>query len=134
MIFLSMEKHINNFRLFVLAELLTVTFITLLQITNVRYFLVFLVLMHTGIALFVISKKRFLKSGLNVIKYYKNMYRYLALYLPILAYKLPSYLFEYTVNHQVIVGLTLTVTTIVVSLSILNTLALKRALNSQLKG
>jgi hypothetical protein len=53
-----MMERIRIFRLFVLANVLTLTCIGLLQFTEGSVFFLFLVTMHVGIALFILSKKR----------------------------------------------------------------------------
>jgi hypothetical protein len=128
---LIMEKNSQMpFRLFLLAEGLTFVFVTLLQVVEFPLFLVVLLLMHTGIVLFIVSKKRFAKIGMVVKKYYLVEYLLLGLYLPILFYKILSYIFLYQVNEAWKLGLTLVISCVGILFSIINSIAFCRYLQS----
>lgn len=90
-----------------------------------------LIFMHMGIALFVISKKRFLKEGISVKSFYRFEYGLLAAYLPILAYTLLSYLFHYEVNEPLKVIIALILTMLCIILSIVNALKLYKYLQQK---
>ncbi|HHT91730.1 MAG: hypothetical protein QM451_02280 [Bacillota bacterium] len=83
-----MMERIRIFRLFVLANVLTLTCIGLLQFTEGSVFFLFLVTMHVGIALFILSKKRSTALDPSLKQFYDRIYLYLALYIPLLLYKL----------------------------------------------
>lgn len=76
----------GNLMLFALAALLTFGFITLLQFIAVPWFFLVLIAMHGGIALFIVSKRRFKKTGFSVSRYYKTQYIMLIPYLLIMFY------------------------------------------------
>jgi amino acid transporter len=117
--------------LFILAQTLTFLFITLLQLVEFPLFLVFLLLMHTGIILFIVSKKHFTKLEISVKKFYQVEYVLLALYLPILFYKIFSYVFLYEVNEPLKLNLTLIITALNIVISGVNTARLTRFLRAQ---
>jgi len=124
-----MEKNVKlGLMLYSLAQLLTFTFVTLLQFVEMPLFLVYLVLMHSGIALFVISKKKLIKSGYDVKPIYQKTYLLLALYLPILVYTLLGYLFKYDPNESVKLIMTIIATVINVGFGVYHTLKLKNIL------
>ena len=83
-----MTEKAQNFGLFVLANLVTFTFIALLQVAEGRLFFLFLVAMHAGIVLFIVNKKRFTAHDPSVKQFYDRVYLYLALYIPLMLYKL----------------------------------------------
>jgi len=120
-----------NFFLFIFSEVLTFTFITMLQFTEYPVFFIMLFFMHLGIVFFVISKKRFSKDGINVKPYYWFEYGLLATYLPILAYTLLSYLFHYEINQPVKMAIALVLTLICVIFSIFNTIKLQKFLQQK---
>ncbi len=77
-----------NFILFISAVIITFSLIASLQFTPMPWFFLVLLCMHFGIFLFIFSKRRFRKNGLDVGKYYKREYLLLALYLPVLLAKI----------------------------------------------
>lgn len=77
-----------NFFLFLAAVLVTFPLIALLQFVPMPWFFLVLLLMHGGVVLFIVSRRRFLRGGYPVIPYYRAEYGMLALYLPILLLKL----------------------------------------------
>jgi len=125
------KNNKTNYYLFITAEVMTFTFITTLQFTEYPVFLIMLIFMHMGIALFVISKKRFLKEGISVKSFYRFEYGLLAAYLPILAYTLLSYLFHYEVNEPLKVIIALILTMLCIILSIVNALKLYKYLQQK---
>ncbi len=78
----------KNFILFLAAIAITFSLIAALQFTPMPWFFLVLACMHVGIFLFIFSKRRFLRAGQAVGKYYKREYGLLACYLPILAAKI----------------------------------------------
>ena len=80
----------KNLFLFVCAGFVTFSFITLLQFIPLPWFFIALVAMHGGIALFIISKRMFKKSGFAVSRYYKTQYLMLIPYLLIMLYVFAS--------------------------------------------
>ncbi len=78
----------TNFILFISAVVVTFSLIAALQFTPMPWFFLVLLGMHAGIFLFIFSKKRFRRDGLEAGKYYKREYILLALYLPVLAAKI----------------------------------------------
>ncbi len=113
-----MQKEIKKaYILFLLAILCTFGFICLLQFVSFPLFFLVLLLMHGGVALFIVSKKLFKKAGASTVPYYKREYILLALYLPILLYKILGNFGLYTVNVPVksIIALCLTGVCLVVS-------------------
>ena len=77
-----------NFFLFLAAVLVTFPLIALLQFVPMPWFFLVLLLMHGGVVLFIVSRRRFLRGGYPVIQNYRFEYILLALYLPILLLKL----------------------------------------------
>lgn len=113
-----MQKEIKRaYLLFLLAVLCTFGFICLLQFVSFPLFFLILLCMHGGVALFIVSKKLFKKAGAATSPYYKREYLLLALYLPILLYKILGNFGLYTVNIPVksIVSLCLTGVCLVLS-------------------
>ena len=102
-----MTDKTRNYMLFVLANLVTFTFISLLQVADGWLFVVVLLAMHSGIALFVVSKKRFMVHDVSVKRFYDRAFIWLALYIPLLLYKIVGYLFPGT-YHGTIARITMT--------------------------
>ena len=96
-----MTEKAQNFGLFVLANLVTFTFIALLQLAEGRLFFLFLVAMHVGIVLFIVNKKRFTAHDPSVKQFYDRVYLYLALYIPLLLYKLVGRFFPGSYNGAI---------------------------------
>jgi len=116
-----MEKNKKYFSLFIVGQLITFLFIILLQLLSRNLFVVLLILMHLGIVFIIISKKRFLKQNLQVNLFYKRLYVLLTPFLPMVFYKLLSYVIHYEVNQNFVFIYTMIVAAITFSLSILNT-------------
>ena len=125
------KKLKTNLLLFVLAQVLTFAFITLLQMVDFPIFLLFLLLMHIGVVLFIVSKKLFEKSGIDVKNFYNVEYLMLAFYIPVLLYKLLSHIFPYTVNTELKMTYTFAITAAAVIVSIINTLRLYNSLKKE---
>ncbi len=86
-----MTERINCFKLFVLANFVTFTFIALLQLAKGWLFWLFLVFMHAGIVMFILNKRKMMAYDQSVKHYYDRVYLLLGLYLPLLFYKLVGY-------------------------------------------
>lgn len=84
----------KNFYLFIAAIVITFGLIAALQFAELPWFFLVLIAMHGGVALFIVSKKRFLKQGCDVKRFYSLEYKLLALYIPILATNLLSAAFD----------------------------------------
>jgi len=121
----------TNFILFIMSEVLTFTFIVMLQFTEYPVFLISLLFMHLGILFFIISKKRLQKAGVDVKAFYLFEYGLLSAYLPILAYTLLSYLFHYEIDRPVKLTITLILTFLCIILSIINTIKLQKHLRQK---
>jgi len=105
----------KEFLLFILAEIVTFGSITLLQFVDFPLFLFVLLVMHGGIVLFIVLRKRFAKAGLAVKPFYQRTYLLLALFLPILGYALGAVVFGYPVDE----GMKRTVSLILAGIAIL---------------
>lgn len=108
----------KNFYLFISAVSVTFGFIAALQFIPFPWFFAALVCMHGGVFLFIFSKKRFKKQGLDVSRFYSLEYKLLALYLPILAAKLLSSfrLFEFDSTLKTALIAIVTVFSVIVSI------------------
>jgi hypothetical protein len=112
--------------LFVFAQILTFGFITLLQFVEGVYFVLTLILMHVGIVTFILARKQFKRQCLDVSNHFKIAYFFLALYLPVLIYKLMSLIFLFTQNDILVMTYVLSLTGLAVIAGLLNTLILIR--------
>ncbi len=88
-----MTETARNFGLFVLGYLVTFTFIALLQPAEGWLFFLFLLAMHAGIVTLIVSKKKFMAHDPSVKPFYDRLYLLLALYIPLLLYKLVGFFF-----------------------------------------
>ncbi len=79
-----------SFFLFIAAILVTFPLIALLQFVPMPWFFLVLLLMHGGVVLFIVSRRRFLRGGYPVTRNYHFEYILLALYLPVLLLKVLS--------------------------------------------
>lgn len=96
-----MAEQGRNYALFLLSNLITFTFISLLQMANGWLFVVFLLAMHSGIVLFLVSRKRFMAQDPDVKRFYDRTSIYLALYIPLLLYKVVGFLFPGSYNGTI---------------------------------
>ncbi|MBP3437054.1 MAG: hypothetical protein J6K61_03990 [Clostridia bacterium] len=124
---LNKEQKVN-FTLFLLAILVTFSMLALLQLVSSLLFVIVLLLMHGGVVLFIVSKKRFQRASVAVKPFYKREYIMLALYLPILAYKILGKLGLYTVNECLKMWVVLVLTGLCLVGSAINALYLFRHL------
>lgn len=76
--------------LFLSAAILTFGCITIMQFLEQPWFFMVLVLMHAGIALFVVSKRAFRNAGYNLLHYFKMEYVMLLPFLLIMFYSIAS--------------------------------------------
>lgn len=111
---------------FLLGEVITFGFITLLQFLSGVWFILALVLMHSGIVMFIVARKRFEKQGVNVLRQFRLTYIVLAFYLPVLGYKLLARVFAYAVNETLTTIYVLVLTAIAVMIGVYNTLAIAK--------
>ncbi len=81
-----MSKNHKFILIFSLAYFFVVIMLFLLQISEIPWFFVWLVLMHGGIAILAVSKRKF--KDLGVKQYYKRAYLSFLLFIPILIYKI----------------------------------------------
>jgi hypothetical protein len=95
-----MVKQSNFIWLFSLAYLFTVGMLLLLQLSKVPWFIVWLVLMHSGIVMLAILKKR--SKALITKAYFKRAYLSFGLFIPILIYKLVALVFSFEENEQLV--------------------------------
>jgi len=119
-----MEKNRNYFSFFLLGQFITFLFIILLQLLSRNLFIILLIAMHLGIVLIILSKKGFLKQGLEVKPFYMRLYLLLTPFLPMVVYKLLSYVISYEVNKDFVFIYTMIVAVTTFSLSIINSIKL----------
>jgi nicotinamide riboside transporter PnuC len=86
-----MTEKAKCYALFVLANVVTFTCIGVLQFVEGSRFFLFLAVMHLGIFTFIVSKRRFSAQDPSIKHFYGRVYRLLALYIPLLLYKLAGY-------------------------------------------
>jgi hypothetical protein len=80
--------------------LFTISMLFLLQISEIPWFFLWLVLMHGGIIVLALSKKKF--KTFPVLSHYRRTYMSLLLFIPILIYKIITRIFSLTENEEVI--------------------------------
>jgi len=80
--------------------LFTISMLFLLQISSVPWFFLWLVLMHGGIIILALSKRKF--KTFQVMPHYRRTYLSLLLFIPILIYKIITRIFSLTENEEVI--------------------------------
>jgi len=90
----------------------------LLQISEIPWFFLVLLLMHGGIFGLILLKKRYI--GLNIKYYYRNIYISFALFIPILIYKLLAAIFPFEENHALIQQLSMGIIIIALLVGIVN--------------
>jgi len=86
---------------FVAAQVITFSFIALLQLVEGWLFLLFLVAMHTGVFMLIWSKKRLMSHDVAIKRYYDRVYLHLALYVPLLLYRLVGLWVPYCYNEKI---------------------------------
>lgn len=121
---------IAPYRWFVVANVITFTFITLLQVAHRHFFILFLVLMHCGIFLLIATKKRLVAGDDSIKRFYNTVYLLLALYVPLLLYKLLSNWLPINYKESIMRIGTLCVTVVAVSGSVCNSFKLYRFLTT----
>ena len=85
--------------------LFTISMLFLLQISEIPWFFLWLVLMHGGIIILALSKRKF--KPLTISKYYRRAYISLLLFIPILIYKVIVKFFSLIENNQLVTILSL---------------------------
>jgi hypothetical protein len=118
------------FGMFLSAQIITYTFITLLQKVEGITFLLFLVFMHGGILLFIFSKKMFHQLGVQAKPFYKSSYLLLSFYLPLMLYQLASYIFAYRVDIEAKWWITIGITIVAVGVSTIQNIQFYQSLKS----
>lgn len=101
-----MANHKHLFIVFIIGYVLTFIFITLLQVAKDQLFIPLLIFMHMGILLLIFSKKMFIKQNLFIKPYYHKIYLLLALYLPILGYKLTTKILKIDYQKEIVIIIT----------------------------
>ncbi len=117
---------LHALRLYGLAYVFTVGFLTAIKIAPLWFFAPGLILMHGGIILFAVSRKTFAKTAINVQSEYQRTYRSLAAFLPILLYRLGSTVLPYDANERFILIATLTVAAFVSGIGVINLFLLNK--------
>ncbi|GEM_PF-1511876 len=117
--------------LFVFGQFTAFFFITLLQVSPIRLFVPLLILMHVGIALFIISRKRFLEDKRDVIFHFRIVYGLLALYLPLLVFKLLERFSGARIEESLIAVAAYSLAGICLVVASLNALRMVRTLRSE---
>lgn len=110
----------KNFVLFVIALTMIFGFITLLQFVNGLVFAGALVLMHCGVVLYIISKKRFKKLGCDIKRHYTLENALMALYIPVLAAKVLSALDVISFDEEIKKVIVICISAACVVVSIVN--------------
>lgn len=121
------------FWLFCLAEIIVFSFITTLQFVEDWLFVLALVLMHGGIIIFIVTKKKYHQIGINVQKYYYRTYAILAMYLPILFTKLIYRFLDQPLKEDVITIVTMLITVVAVGIASVNSWYLAKKLIKEMK-
>ena len=118
----------KNFYMFLAAIAATFTLIATLQFVELPWFFLVLIAMHGGVFLFIFSKKRFIKQGYDVGRFYALEYMLLALYLPVLALKVLSSIGVLHFNDTLKTVLILAITGFSLVVSAVNAIKMKKAL------
>ncbi len=124
-------KNRRSVVLFVFGQFMAFLFVTLLQVSPMWMFLPFLVLMHVGIALFIMSRKRLLEEKKSVTFHFRIVYGLLALYLPLLAFKLIGRVFDAGFEENLIAVGAYTLAAICLVVAPLNAVKMVRTLQSE---
>lgn len=115
-----MTETKRNFSLFLLGNVVTFAFIALLQLAEGSLFFLFLLAMHGGIVTLIVSKKRFVAFDPSVKQFYDRVYFLLALYIPLLLYKLVGFFFPGAYHGTIASAAMIVVIVVSVAGSILN--------------
>jgi hypothetical protein len=121
----------RNLALFITAAVVTFGFITLLQVLPMPWFIVALVVMHGGIALFIVSKRRFRKTGFEVSRFYTAQYLMLLPYVLIMLYAFATRAGIVPALTEVKVVVTLAYTVLCAIFTTVNCLRMKKELERQ---
>ncbi|MEG1528697.1 MAG: hypothetical protein RR248_00560 [Clostridia bacterium] len=110
--------------LFILAQVFAFGFIVALQFVSPKemlwLFILVLLLMHVGIALFIVSKKLFKKVGVNLSRRYLIEYVLLLAYIPFLLIKIIGLPFHFEIPRNIKMPIIYAITAIVVVVSVYN--------------
>lgn len=108
-----------NFSLLLIGWIITVTFITLLQLIDSGNFLIVLLLMHIGIAFIIVSRRRFIYAAVDIKGNYRILNLLLLLYLPLIVGKIMANATNSVTLKSLIGPVTYGITAFVVVISIL---------------
>jgi len=95
-----------------------------LQIIEIPWFFVVLLLMHGGIAGLIILKKKY--KEMDILVYYRNIYIIFALFIPILLYKLVAAIFSFEENHTLIQYVSIGIIVIGLVVGLINIIIFRR--------
>jgi hypothetical protein len=95
-----------------------------LQISEIPWFFIVLLLMHGGIAGLIILKKKYKELDKKI--YYRNIYIIFALFIPILFYKLVAAIFSFEENHTLIQYVSIGIIVIGLVVGLLNVFIFRR--------
>lgn len=90
------------FKRFVVANAITLLFLTLLQTAEGWLFFLYLLAMHSGIALLIWTKKGFMRFDEKSKAFFHRVYLLLGLYIPILLYKLACAVLSITYHAELV--------------------------------
>jgi hypothetical protein len=119
-----MKKTYKFIFLLSLIYLYTLAMLFLLQIIDMPWFFLVLVLMHGGIVGLILLKKRY--KSLNITFYYRNIYITFALFIPILAYKLIAAIFSFEENHDLVRYVSIAIIMIALMVGAVNVFVFKK--------
>lgn len=112
-------KKITQFKLyFFIAYAFILLMLFFLQISEIPWFFIFLILMHGGIVVLIILKKRY--SNLMIKPTYRSSYMAMGLFIPILIYKIIVKIAGTQENEELMFILSLTAIGIAVLVGIYN--------------
>ena len=112
--------------------LFTISMLFLLQISEIPWFFLWLVLMHGGIIILALSKSKF--KTFKVLSHYRRTYLSLLLFIPILIYKIITRIFSLTENEEVIKIVSLAIILVCLTNLIYTVYKVKRQVDFWYKG
>lgn len=105
-----MNRDYKFLLFYILANSFTLAMLVMLQISEWPIFILWLILMHSGIIALALTKRHF--KDLDIKKYFKRVYLSFALFIPVLIYKLIFAIIGQEENEVVVR------TTVIVAISI----------------
>lgn len=104
-----MKTSTKFISIFSMVYYYTVMMLFILNLSDPPYFFIWLVLMHAGILAFILTKKKFKSTNLDIRNNYRVAYVSLLLFVPILLYKIIVAILKVSENetliHNTIYGL-----------------------------